>query len=577
MSDADNSTETTSIADVMATYLEGARQEYESGVRPPDHAIAGTREERVLTRDGVALRTIVYLPEGEGPWPTLLTRTPYGFIEPIEDVNGREYASRGFAYVVQFCRGTGGSEGDWTPNENERNDGIDTVHWLDAQPWAGNIGIHGVSYMAYTTWIIADQLPASVKGLFVVHYGVDRYLSAYGGGTWRPDVLTGWAMDNAGTKISAGYLESAAYRPQVSVDEDLWGVHLDWYREWITHPEYDDYWRSGTWATLRDIPAQITVPVCVVAGWFDHHLEGTLLGYELLNEATKAKSRLVIGGWDHEMAPAVPAYEPQNAYLNSAALKFTWFDDVLTSTPPTAQITSYVIGEDRWRNVPSWPLPTGESQTYYLNAASGAQAHTANEAPPAEPSTISYTYDPDQPVPSEGGESLLTSANLRGSRLQPEVGARDDVLSFLTEPLESEVAIAGAPGATLFVSSTADDTAFTVKLSEVLPDGRAFNIRSGIRTLSRRHDTTTGTSYEPGAVVELEIALLPVTWTVKRGSRLRLDVSSSDFPQYTPHPNRAGLWSTISTAVTAEQTVHFGPSTLSRFDIPLSPMGEKRV
>jgi putative CocE/NonD family hydrolase len=556
-------------ADALAPYLDAITEEFRTGVRPPTHADTVKREEAVLTRDGVSLRTLIYTPEGEGPWPTLLTRTPYA-MEVIEDANGREHALRGVAYVVQFCRGTGGSGGEWVPNENERYDGIDTVNWLDDQRWAGDIGIHGLSYMALTTWLYADQLPSSVKGIYVAHYSVDRYLSAYGGGMWRPDVLTGWAMSNAGKEITADYLQSAAYRPQLTVDEDLWGVHLDWYRDWVSHPQYDDYWRSGVWKTLRDIPAKVQVPVYVQAGWFDHHLEGTLLSYQLLNDETRAKSRLIIGGWDHETTPTVPAHNPQHAYLNLTAVKFNWFEALFNNTDSeAAPITTYTVGEDAWHEWPHWPLDSGETRRFHLTATrNGPAEYSVTDQPASQPSTAQFEYNPESPVPSIGGESLLNSKHVRGSKLQPDPGYRNDVLSFVTDPVDTELAIVGAPLVSLFVSTTADDTAFTARLSEVLPDGRAFNVRTGIRALSARDAAEHDTPYRPGEIVQLNIELLPITWTIQPGSRLRLDISSSDFPQYVPHTNHAGTWSQIESTVTATQTIHFGPTAPSRFEIP---------
>ena len=183
------------------------RREF-SELDAPSHRARPPQEIWVAAPDGARRRTVVTLPEGEGPFPTILLRSCYPQAEPEYQLAAQGYAQRGFAFVYQFCRGTGGSEGAWEPNIHEREDGLAAARWLAAQPFAGPCGYLGCSYLAFTGWIMADALPDKFKTLYLTHYGTDRFASAYQNGLFRHDILPGWAMDNAGFPVKADYLAS---------------------------------------------------------------------------------------------------------------------------------------------------------------------------------------------------------------------------------------------------------------------------------------------------------------------------------------------------------------------------------
>ncbi|MCR4764784.1 MAG: CocE/NonD family hydrolase [Bacteroidaceae bacterium] len=529
----------------------------------------------VQTTDGLNLKTRIYKPTTAGPWPVLITRTPYTYYGLEDtDVQGREYASRGIAYIMQYCRGKGGSEGIYEPNVNERADGLALVNWVAAQPWCKNIGLFGESYTALTAWIIADVVPEKVKGIFLHHYGIDRHLSAYSNGAFRQDILTAWAIDNAeeikqkpaksdNTKV---YFEQMAYMPQSQMDTHYFGVELPWYRDWIEHTDYNDlYWHQGVWETLRSIPPKIKVPIVVVAGHFDHHQEGTILGYNLLSEATKAKSQLIVGAWNHSHVITPQIGQTEHATdINLTTLQFQWFYDLLVKEDvPKPNVMVYAIGEDKWHSLSAWPMKDNvQSVMYYLDK-DGALIEERGET-----TKIEYDYDPKNPVLSVGGETLFNSSTRRGSQLQPQPGYRPDVLSFVSSPLSEPLLIAGQVKINLHVSSDCDDTAFTYKLSEVFPDGRTYNIRTGITTLGfRNHPLGARQTYIPGSGVELHIESLPIMWQLQQGSKIRLDISSSDFPQYSVHSNYAGVWSVQDKTRVAHQTLYLDQQ--SNIEIPL--------
>ncbi len=210
------------------------------------------------------MRTIVVRPRGSGALPVLVQRSPYPFAEQVNLSQGKELARRGFGYVLQFCRGTCGSEGVWEPNIHERDDGLALLRWLNGEPWVESIGYFGESYLALTGWVLMDALPEKVKGMYLSVYGTDRHVSAYQDGLFRQDILTSWAMENAGKPVTADYLTSCSYMPQIRVDRELWDADLLWYRDWITHPDRDDpYWQQGFWAMLREMPKKVRVPLVI--------------------------------------------------------------------------------------------------------------------------------------------------------------------------------------------------------------------------------------------------------------------------------------------------------------------------
>jgi putative CocE/NonD family hydrolase len=539
-------------------------------IRPADHELGTILEPRIPMRDGIHLSTKIFFPQGNGPWPVTFQRSCYEMQIPMLDWMARQMALRGYASGYQICRGIGLSEGEWKPFVHERQDGSDTLAWLSGQEWAGDIGLYGLSYLGFTQWMMADILPEKVKTMAISQAGIDRYHANYSAGMFRHDVYTAWAMMNAGRPVDpALYPGCCLHRPQISVDENLWQVKLDWYRDWISRSDFEDpYWHSGVWKDLEEAASGVKVPVCLVGGWYDHHLEGMFYAYERLPAEIKSKSRFVIGPWNHGLNNCVDAYPlpgSEKAGAEAFCESFRWLDGILKAGPmPKTGLEAYIIGEGRWKIYPHWPAAE-KTHSYYLSPGDNGYCRLKEKA--GMPGKIEYSYDPARPpVEAIGAESMLASPpEKRGSRLQPPPGFRDDTLSFISEPLSEDIRLAGKSRVKLFVSSTAEDTAFAVKLMEVFPNGDAYNIRSGISSLSYRNNASKRLSYKSGEVVEINIEFWPITWTVHKGSRLRLDIMSTLFPEFHIHPNTAEQWSQAREVKTARQTIHCGmpnPSTL---------------
>ena len=353
------------------------------------------------------------------------------------------------------------------------------------------------------------------------------------------------------------------------------GQKLQYYRDWITHTDYTDpYWNTGVWADLKRIPYVIDVPLTIVAGQFDHHEEGTVLGYERLRPEIKARSRLILGSWNHsfQVTPThVPTANAMEFDIN--ADQFEWFYSLLVKKEePRGEVRVYNIEADEWVNLDSWPIETASDRTMYLSSETAGDRWNVLALKTSEPqaSSVSYVYDPENPVYAEGGETLFTSSGRRGSLRQSPAGYRDDILSFVSEPLEEDMTIAGNVKVYLKVSTDADDTAFAFTLSEVTPSGEAYNMRTSIATLGYRDGLLKPrVEYRKGTTVVLEIEALPMMWTVKAGNSLRLDIKSSQFPEYAVHSNTAGVWAEQARTVVARQTVFVGGEDGSRVVFPV--------
>ena len=503
----------------------------------------------------------------------ILQRTCYPHMDKLLYMQAREYAKRGFTFVIQWCRGINGSEGTWEPNIYDRQDGLDTLNWLCRQDWCDRIGYLGDSYLAYTGWCMLDSVPDKVKTMYLGVYGCDRHTSAYKDGLFRQDILTAWAKDNAGVKIDADFLESAKFRPQVEVDEKMWGVHLSWYRDWITHTDRsDNYWKEGLWGALKSVPSKVKIPVFVKEGWYDHHLGSAMVTYRSLSKEALSTSTLKIGPWNHGYMNATTHQKTDNLGEDRISSPLSWFAKILLDgETPKQKASLYMIGKDEWLELDKFPedLPIKKFSLTSM-APSGSKAVGGIDVKPdSSESSVTFVYDPENPVMSHGAESLFNTQKEVGSLEQPEVGYRDDVISFVSEPLTEDIDILGQINVKLNVSSDAEDTAFTAKLMEVFPDGTAVNIRGTITTLAYRNDSDVRLTYTPGKVEEINLKMWDVAWEAKKGSRLRLDISSSDFPQYAVHPNKPGVWSTHATTQKATQTVHFGGKYDSCIELPV--------
>lgn len=552
---------------------------------PPFTTRPGSVEERMVPMgDGVRLRTAIYHPDGSGPWPALLIRSPYNPAGSME-MMCRFFTRYGYACVFQDVRGRGESEGDWYPLINEREDGLATLRWMVQQPWQnGNIGLFGMSYLAATQWAMADALPPQVKTMVPMMFATDLYAVSYTRGMFRHEVITAWvaSMPERTLRFDHGdeYQAALKHRPFYEVDEKFFGRKLDWWREMVASPSPGDaYWQQRGVRTFETVVERVDRPVLVVGGWYDFSIGPTM---ELFDElGSRQQSRLVVGPWNHlQEIPDTLDEEAGRTLGPQMQLILEWLDHHLKGTPlqqERGEVETYVIGADRWRRAARWP-PPGVMQEWSLDALAAStqcEGGLLSQARPVAAQRVGFTYNPDDPVPTLGGAGLLAFALpgykgvIPGPVEQADVCRREDVLSFVSAPLSQPLHVAGSPQVVLTVTSSAPDTAFTAKLMVVKQGGEAFNIREGITSLSVREDTGLRTDYFPGTSVTLTIPLAPIEWRLQGGERLRLDVSSSSFPAFHAHPNTTEPWARVTEVRVAHQEVLAGGDAVSLLRLPV--------
>lgn len=550
------------------------------------HEISRCETFKVKMRDQILLETKVYFPSGDGPWPAILIRYPYPNNEPIYYAAYSHFVEHGYVLIMQSARGTGASEGKWEPFFNERNDGIDTVNWLIKQKWQnGNIGMFGSSYLSFCQWMISDLLPSEVKTLVIDCFGTERYEQIYMNGMFRHDIYTSWAYSNSGLKPSTSpgelYKKGIYMRPHIDADKELFGSEIPFYREYLSNVDSSsEYWNKGVWAQLKEIPSKVKVPMLLIDGWFDHHLDGLVKGYLNLSEEVKSKSRLVIGPWDHMGNSPGELEYPNNRIMGTLNVKagLEWFDYILKGKPykhEVGSIDAYIVQKGQWETFENWP-PKAEIQTMYFNKSEEKyKGGILSVNKPCNEEVLEYKYDPDKYITTNGGTALLAWITpgfgdiKHGVRLQEEPGYRDDVLTFISEEFPEDKKIVGNIKVKLKVSTDAVDTAFAVKVMVMLPDGRSFNICDGISSLTYRNKTDHKLQYTPNEIVEIEIEGWPVSWCISKGSKLRVDISSSNFPAYNNHTNTSGNWARQENVFVATQKIYTGNINSTTIELPI--------
>lgn len=535
----------------------------------PVYEKAVRREIPIVLSDGVKLAGVAYFPEGEGPFPVILHRFPYGPSEfPEHDLAGELFAKQGYVYFTNRCRGTGLSEGHICAFEQETADGLEVLDFVSRQEWCdGNIGTYGASYMGHVQWSIAGTKNPALKTMYIQVYGGHPYETFYRNGMLRQDIWQSWVTGNGGnarnrSEEEALKMHQKAFeiKPPERIGEILLGDPVEWAKRIFTCPEEaGDTWQEGFWKELEDNAKGLELPVLLQCGWFDLFLQSQLDSWRALPKQTREKSLCLVGPWDHYgFTNGVLPY-PDNDKYGVMQIKTTlqWFGHFLKGEPlelPVGGVEAYSIGSNVWK---FWEDDIAASGRYQLYLGS----HTLQEDGP-ENGKYTYTYDPEHPV-----ASLALGLN-KGTVLAPKAGEREDegVYSFVSAPLEHDVKLAGKMRAELFVSSTAPATAFTVGLFEERGED-AYLILNDITDI--RYEKGRFVPYEPGTVKKIVLESQDIVWTFQKGYRIRIDVSSSDFPWYNAHNNTMVVWGKATESAVAENTIYFGEETPSQIILPV--------
>ena len=501
--------------------------------------------------DGIDLATDVWLPEGEGPWPVAMARTPYN----KDGIKGEGFNANGIAVVAQDVRGRFASEGEARPfiadGWGEHKDGLDTATWVVDQPWCnGRIATFGGSAVGLTQYLLAGTDPPGLVACYAVVACASLYHRGFfEGGAFRKSLIEKWY--------------ELAQWPDYAMEEPL------------AHPTYDDHWRT---VDLRTRAEFVKCPIMHVGGWHDIFTQGTIDAFLALQheggEGARGTQHLVMGPWAHgvKQTKVGQLQFPANAkWPADAPDEARWMASFLlddgSAMDGLPAVWYYVMGDvddlaapgNVWRTADNWPPPATE--THLFLASDGKLVDTAPEA-----GTLSYTYDPQNPVPTVGGRNLVLPS---GPHDQREVEGRDDVLLFTTDPLEEPLEATGQVIGLLFASSSATDTDFTAKLTDVYPDGRSMLVADGIIRARFREGFEREVPMVPDEAYEFEVDLGSTSIIFNRGHRVRLAISSSNSPRYEPNPNTGSKWRTSEETEVARQKVWVGGERASCLLLPV--------
>ncbi|WP_084265424.1 CocE/NonD family hydrolase [Actinomadura macra] len=557
-------------------------------------------------RDGTVLRSNVFTPKGTGEFPVILMRLPYNKEGALSFVYGPpdRYAKACYLVVVQDVRGEYKSDGTFYPYRSEAEDGYDAIEWSAALPHSnGKVGMYGFSYPGLTQWLPATLTPPHLVTIAPAFTSSDIYDGwTYEGGALYQSFIQDWLLSFLTGGVTSKLPDGAKLRAEMNqASKDL---HAKWYRhqplnnfpplypgdnriapyyfDWIDHPSDDDYWKR--WSIRTKYP-QVKVPSLNFGGWSDIFLNGTVENFAGMraqggSEVARQGTQLIVGPWTHggsDRKVGDVDFGPE-AVVAVGDLHLRWFDHWLKGIdngvdkdPP---VKVFVMGANKWRTADSWPIPGTANTTYYLH--SKGDANTANgggtldtTAPATDEKADQYQYDPANPVPSVGGR--FQSSVPGGPRDQRSVEQRPDVLVYSTPRLTKDTEVTGPISVTLYARSSAKDTDWTAKLTDVQPDGTSMLVRDGIQRARYRVSLEKPELITPGEVYKYTIKLWPTSNMFKAGHRIRLEISSSNFPMYDRNPNTGGKFGTDTTTQPASQTVLHDPEHPSSITLPIMP------
>ena len=558
------------------------------------------RNVTMKTRDGVTLKADIYRPAGDGPFPVLLTRTPYNKdgMSPI----GRQGAAHGFMMVLQDTRGRYASEGEWYPFKHEIDDGYDTVEWAAALPHAnGKVGMFSGSYVGATQMLAAIAHPPHLAGICPIVTASNYHENwTYQGGAFEQWFNQSWtsglAEDTLNRKIVAANNATVGDKVLPLTQYPLFNTHFDpgspsttaelapYFLDWLSHPLYDDYWKQ--WS-IEENYQNIQVPALHVAAWYDIFLGGSLRNYLGLHahagneEARKGQHLMVIIGGHSGNGRTVGAVDfGPNAPFNENDVILDFYDYLFLGKQNEfangKPVKIFVMGKNEWRFEDAWPLERAKETRYYLQSDGNAKSSSGDgalaTAAGGKQAADTYVYDPANPVPTVGGPLCCDGQHMPpGPREQKEVEDRSDVLLYSTPPLERDLEVTGPVSLDLFAKSSAADTDFTAKLVDVWPDGKAINLTEGILRARFRESTGKPDPIEPGKVYEYKIDLWATSNVFLKGHRIRLEVSSSNFPRFDRNLNTGKDAATSSEFVKATNSVLHDKEHPSALVLPVIP------
>jgi len=599
--------------------------------RPAEYEYVIRTNVMVAMRDGVKLATDIYLPAKNGTavaekFPVILTRTPYN--KGGNATPGKFYAARGYVFIAQDTRGRYGSEGVWHMITDDGRDGVDCAAWIGKQAWSdGKIGMLGTSYVGGTQHALALEHAPELATVIPVDAMSNlgrqsmRHAGAFELRFWN------WIMLNAGRGSSASRDPAKAailkemaenrldYLKLLPLRKGMTPLRLapefeDWLVEAMNHGANDSFWVQNN---IVDYPEKYQdIPVYLVGGWYDSWAGNTTANYAALSQTLKSPVYLIMGPWIHGMqagsAHGQVSFGPEASIGDQWAWRLAWYDKWLKgmdnavgkAAPFASKVRIFVMGTgdghktDKgqlfhggyWRDEQEWPLKRTVYTPFYLQPEGGLAA----VKPEVRWASTSYQFDPKNPVPTIGGQ-LSSGDGIMVSGAWDQRGqtnfwnwpnpiplsARNDVLVFQTAPLAQDTEVTGEIEVNLWVSSSAADTDFTAKLVDVYPGSADYSngfdliIGDAITRARYRESLQEETLMKVGTVYPLTIKLYPASNVFKKGHRIRVDISSSNFPRFDVNPNTGEPLNQNRRAVVAANTIYHDQQHPSHIVLPVVP------
>lgn len=568
-------------------------------------------------RDGVVLRANVYRPDddGEGHYPVLLMRLPYGKDFPLGSnlLHPAQVARLGYIVVVQDVRGTFTSDGNFDPMRTEESDGADTIAWAANLPGAnGKVGMFGGSYMGFTQWAAARVAPQPLQAMVPFITWADPNVGlASRNGVYELGLETVWLMQRGLDEMSRRHrgnpagmarafadlahefdnvVQSGFYEAPLQGFAPLARLGLDKpLTEGLAHREDHVYQDPARVAPAYDVAP---IPMLHIGGWYDIFLDGTIHNFNAMRARGVENQYLLLGPWSHGgfasnvgdldfgLGSGVALIDLQ---IDIASLHMQFFDRFLKQTPNAfagwPRVKYFMMGANDWRSSEVWPPATIQPQPWFLHSKGHANSASGDgllsPASPIEEPADRYMYDPQHPTPTVGGATLMHPVERSGALDQHAVEARDDVLVFTSAPLEQPLPLAGPVTATLYVATDGPDTDFVVRLVDVYPDGRAMTLTDGITRLRYRDGVESPSGpVEPERIYKISVDLWATAITFLPGHQVRVDVTSSNFPRWERNPNTGEDPSLATTWRVARQTVLHDADHPSAIVLPVLPETE---
>ena len=534
------------------------------------HEVIIERNLDVPMRDGTILRADLWRPDADGQFPVLIERTPYGKGGSSESSlgAGEFYASHGYVTVIQDVRGRFASDGEFYPfrddADGKNQDGYDTVEWAAEQSWSnGKIGTIGGSYSGATQYRMLSTQPPHLEAQFVRQSSADYYTEwVYRGGAFEHGFNTSWTLKHTATnarKLASNGSEEVMDKRvnQASDDYQTWLEHSpispllpvaelhDWFNDWISHPNHDDFWEEFSNARFHD---KVNVPVHHLGSWFDCFLIGTINNYEGMRAKAataeaRASQRMTIGPWVHNPGPADTREAGdvdfgEQAKLGWFEIRKRWFDHWLKGTDNGVDsdkpVKLFAMGINKWREFDEWPPSAAKETPFYLSDGVSNSAQSLNDGvlSAEQPDLFGevfdeYDSDPENPIRSFGGGHL---GDNNGPRDQHDY--EDNVLTYTTEVLAEPFDVTGPVKAVLYASSSTTDTDWVVRITDVHPDGTSMLVCDGILRARFKDSFEKPIALVPYQPTKFVVDLWATSHVFQKGHRLRVAVASSSFPRW---------------------------------------------